>query len=667
MFDTVLNPEQQAVADFEGGPLCVVAGAGTGKTTALTARVAGVVERGTVADRVLLLTFTRRAARQMLRRARGRIGDRGRDVRGGTFHSVAHHTLRRHATGLGLPEGFSVIDTADACDVFDLVREELGWAARKDRRLPKKATLLDVYSRAVNAQQPLSSSIEAVAPWALDMREEIVEVCRSYVDRKRALALLDFDDLLLWHHAALVDDRLGPRLAQQWDHVLVDEYQDVNQLQVELLRALRRDDHRICVVGDDAQAIYGFRSASPRHLLDFEAAFPGAHTIVLHRNYRSSQAICDVANAIADDATEGFRARLTAHLPNGPTPELVHCHDEEAQAEEVCDRVLEAREAGTNLRDQAVLVRANHHSARLELVLSERKIPFVKYGGLRFLEAAHVKDLVCAFRLADNPHDELAWFRILQMLEGVGPATSRRVVDKLSLSGASVLEQWPDARHELPREARPHADKIVAALRAEPEERVAAHAERIRHALVPLVEQHYDDAPARLVDLETLVAAAHNASRLSEIAVELTLEPPISTSDPAGPPGIDDDWLVISTIHSAKGLEWDIVHVLSATDGNIPSDMALSTPSQIEEERRLFYVAVTRPRRRLHIYTPLRFHQHRNARDDLHTYAQPSRFLSERVTSRLERTQPAATLPSIERTEAASPRSIDLALDVLWK
>jgi DNA helicase-2/ATP-dependent DNA helicase PcrA len=666
MFDTLLNPEQQAVADFDGGPLRVVAGAGTGKTTALTARVAGVVERGTVPHRVLLLTFTRRAARQMLRRARHHLGDRGRDVRGGTFHSIAHHTLRRHAPQVGLPEGFSVIDTADACDVFDLVREELGWATRKDRRLPKKATLLEVYSRAVNAQQPLSAVVQVVAPWAFDVNEEIVEVCRAYVDRKRVLALLDFDDLLLWHHAALVDERLGPRLAQEWDHVLVDEYQDVNQLQVEVLRALRRDDPRICVVGDDAQAIYGFRSASPRHLLDFAAAFPGAHTIVLHRNYRSSQAICDVANAIADDAPEGFQARLAAHFAQGPRPELVHCHDDESQAEEVCDHILEARESGTRLRDQAVLIRANHHSARLELTLSERKIPFVKYGGLRFLEAAHVKDLVCAFRLADNPHDELAWFRILQLLDGVGPVTARRVIDLLSLSRTGVLDRWADARNALPEHARTHAEALVQALPAQGNIRVAAHAERIRSALAPLIEQKYDDASSRLVDLETLVAAANRATRLSDVAADLTLDPPISTSDLAGPPSIDEDWLAISTIHSAKGLEWDVVHVLSATDGNIPSDMALSTPAELEEERRLFYVAVTRPRRALRVYVPLRYYHHQRARDDRHSYAQPSRFLSDHVASCLDRTQPPDQTRGVDTSEPLSPRPVDLALDVLW-
>jgi DNA helicase-2/ATP-dependent DNA helicase PcrA len=616
---------------------------------------------------VLLLTFTRRAARQMMSRAQVRVRARGR-VRlvGGTFHSFAHHTLRRHAAHLALPEGFSVIDAADAADVFDLVREEQGWATRKDRRLPRKATLLNLYSRAVNAQRRLSDVIADDAPWAIDVKDEIAEVCRGYVDRKRALGLLDFDDLLLWHRAALVDDGLGPRLAGAFDHVLVDEYQDVNELQVDILRALRRDDPRVTVVGDDAQAIYGFRSASARHLLEFDADFQGAHTIVLHRNYRSSQAICDAANAVAEDAPVGFRARLVADQPAGPRPELVQCHDEDAQVEAVCDRILEAREEGIRLRDQAVLIRANHHSALLELALAERAIPFVKYGGLRFVEAAHVKDLICTFRLADNPSDELAWFRVLQLLDGVGPVTTRRVIDVLALWAPGVLDRWVDARVLLPSSARELADALVAALEPAGDEAVAAHAERLRRALVPLVERHYDDAGSRLADLETLVAATGTARRLSDVAAELTLEPPVSTSDLAGPPSIDEDWLVISTIHSAKGLEWDVVHLLQATDGCIPSDMALSTADELEEERRLFYVATTRPRRRLWTYVPLRFHHHPRARDDLHTYAQRSRFLSDRVVAQFDvvgDASPADTAPPLEPVRA---RAVDLALDALW-
>jgi len=666
MFDT-LNDEQQAVVDFDGGPLRVIAGAGTGKTTALTARVAALVERGTRPDRVLLLTFTRRAARQMMSRAQGRLRERGRTrLVGGTFHSFAHQTLRRYAAQLALPEGFSVIDAADAADVFDLVREEHGWATRKDRRYPRKGTLLHVYSRAVNAQQRLSEVIASDAPWAIDVTDEIADVCRGYVERKRALGLLDFDDLLLWHRAALLDEALGPRLAGAFDHVLVDEYQDVNDLQVDVLRALAGADARATVVGDDAQAIYGFRSASARHLLRFDAEFAGAHTIVLHRNYRSSQAICDAANAVAEDAPAGFRARLVAHVPTGPRPELVQCHDEDAQVEAVCDRILEAREDGTRLRDQAVLIRANHHSALLELALAERAIPFVKYGGLRFVEAAHVKDLICTFRLADNPSDELAWFRILQLLDGVGPATARRAIDALTVWAPEVLSRWAEARLVIPASAREMADAFVAALPAVVDESVPARAERLRRALVPLVERHYDDAASRLADLETLVVATAKARRLSDVAAELTLEPPVSTSELAGPPSIDEDWLVISTIHSAKGLEWDVVHLLSATDGNLPSDMALSTTDGLEEERRLFYVGATRPRRRLCVYLPLRYHHHPRARDDLHTYAQRSRFLSDRVMAQFEVIADVAPVAAIVPLEPMRPRSVDLALDALW-
>ena len=666
MFDS-LNDEQHAVVAFDGGPLRVIAGAGTGKTTALTARVAGLVERGTRPDRVLLLTFTRRAARQMMSRARARVDARG-PVRlvGGTFHSFAHQTLRRYATQLALPEGFSVIDAADAADVFDLVREEQGWAERRDRRFPRKATLLNLYSRAVNAQERLSVVVADAAPWAVDLTDEIAGVCRGYVERKRALGLLDFDDLLLWHRAALLDDALGPRLARAFDHVLVDEYQDVNDLQVDVLRALRRDDGRVTVVGDDAQAIYGFRSASARHLLDFDAAFTDAHTIVLHRNYRSSQAICDAANAVAEDAPVGFRARLVADRPAGPRPELVQCHDEDGQVEAVCDRILEAREEGTLLREQAVLIRANHHSALLELALAERGIPFVKYGGLRFVEAAHVKDLICGFRLADNPADELAWFRLLQMLDGVGPATARRVIDTLALWAPDVLARWSEARALLPRSAGALADAFVEALRPITDEAIPAHAERLRRALVPMVECRYDDAATRLADLETLVAAAADAPRLSEVAADLTLEPPFSTSDLAGPPVIDEDWLVISTIHSAKGLEWDVVHLLNATDGSIPSDMALSTADELEEERRLFYVAATRPRRQLWMYVPLRFHHRPRGRDDVHTYALRSRFLSDRVVACVDVVGDATPGAPADPEVPIRARAVDLALDALW-
>jgi DNA helicase-2/ATP-dependent DNA helicase PcrA len=678
VFPTIdrLNDQQRAAAAFEGDQLRILAGAGTGKTTALTARVAWLVAGGIPAERIMALTFTRRAAREMMHRCQTLLGDasgpaRSRDrsrITGGTFHSIAHRTLRRHAVALGLPEGFSMLDSGDAADVIDLVREEHG-TATTGRRFPKKGTLLDLYSRSVNTQRHLSAVIDDVAPWCADQIEPIASICRSYVSRKRTLGLVDFDDLLLYWRAAAADEQLGALIASEIDHVCVDEYQDVNALQVDVLRALRSTDPRLTVVGDDSQAVYGFRGASPRHLLDIESVFPSIATILLERNYRSTQPILDVANAIGDDAPEGFLARLRAHSPAGERPRLVRCTDEDAQVDAVCDQILAHREEGIALREQAVLVRAAHHSDLLELELSQRRIPYVKYGGLRFIEAAHVKDLICLFRLADNPRDELAWFRLLQLLDGVGPVRARNAITALGVdkpgTEAEILMRWPLAVEQLPGGSREAANAFIDALRREHGESVAAHGERLRDALAPLVANAYDHPDARLADLDALVAAAHQATRLSDVAADLTLEPPNFTGDLAAKPAIDEDWLVISTVHSAKGLEWDVVHVLNAADGNFPSDMALTTNDGLEEERRLFYVAVTRPRRHLHVYHPLRFHYRPRGRDDDHTMSQLSRFVSDGV---------AACFDTVSRSRHDSRPGItidagirvEMELDALW-
>ncbi len=681
-----LDDDQRAVATFDGGPLRVLAGAGTGKTTALTARVAHLVATGTPPERILLLTFTRRAAHEMLSRtaallarsgghhAAGR-GAAGRVV-GGTFHAVAHRTLRRHASRLGLPEGFGVLDVGDAADVIDLVRQELGLATSTGVRFPRKATLLDLYSRAVNTQQPLSTVIDDIAPWCADRVDDVAAVCRGYVARKRSLGLLDFDDLLLWWRAAMADDPAGRSTGAAFDHVLVDEYQDVNALQVDVLAAIRRDDLRITAVGDDAQAVYGFRAASAEHLLRFDEAFPGASTVLLTTNYRSTQAICDVANAVGEDAPRGFEVRLRA-ADRGPArrrPLLRRCADGDEQASAVCDAVLAAREEGVALRRQAILVRSSHHSDLVELELSRRRIPFVKYGGLKFLEAAHVKDLVCAFRLADNPRDTLAWFRLLQLLDGVGPVTARRVVDALGLGDDTVAGtdgdialHWPIAAEALPASARPLADALVGALAARPGETVAVHALRLRDALAPIVAAAYDDGATRLGDLDALCTAAADAARLTDVAAELTLDAPRSTGDLAGPPLVDEDWVVISTVHSAKGLEWDVVHVLGVVDGAFPSDMAVGSAEGIEEERRLFYVAVTRARRELALYAPLRFHHRPRGRDDRHSYAPLSRFLSDGVRSCLTEVQPPPRRVEVPvAAVSAVGARVAAELDSLW-
>src|SRR3954471_2052821 len=421
-----LNPQQRAAATPAGGPLLILAGAGTGKTTTLCARVAWLVSEGVPSERILLLTFTRRAARELLQRARALVPASGR-VLGGTFHSVAHRHVRRHAVALGLPAGFGVLDAGDAADVLDLLREEHGHA-RSKTRFPKKGTLLDIYSRTVNAQQPLSGVIEEHFPWVSEHREAISELFRAYTARKRELGVCDLDDLLLFWRALAADEVIGPRLAAAFDHVLIDEYQDVNGLQVDLAQALGANGCTVTAVGDDFQAIYGFRSASAAHILDFPSHFEGTRVVTLERNYRSTQPVLDAANAVAAQATRAFPKNLRADRPGGVRPRVIHLRDESAQAEEVCTRILEARENGMDLRDQAVLMRTSHDSDLLELELTRRRIPFHKYGGLRYLEAAHVKDFLALLRLADNAADDVAWFRVLQLVEGLGPASARRAI-----------------------------------------------------------------------------------------------------------------------------------------------------------------------------------------------------------------------------------------------
>lgn len=686
-----LDDEQAAVAVSEARCLRVLAGAGTGKTTALTARVAHLVEQGVPAERVLLLTFTRRAARQMVSRANAQLRNQSRTRRsgriiGGTFHSVAHRVLREHADSVGLAAGFSVLDPSDAADLMDVVRDEIVNARTAQetshkRRFPRKSALLDIYSRAVDTNSTITEVVPEIAPWASPDIDLIAEVCRGYVARKRSCGLLDFDDLLLYWRAAMRHPQIGPRVAGLFEHVLVDEYQDVNGLQVDVLQALVGNERALTVVGDDAQAIYSFRASSPRHILDFERDFEGAVTLPLTSNYRSKQSILAVANSLADCAPSGFSTRLrtgSEAQAGGLTPRLVQCADEEAQSEAVCERILGLRESGTPLKEQAVLVRAAHHSSRLELELSRRAIPFVKYGGLRYLESAHVKDLLSAFRLADNHRDELAWFRLLQLLPDVGPATSRRVLNELGLhltadaataEDDDILLRWPLARQRLSPDAQLAADTLVQAIGRRNDEPISGHAERICAAVSPLIESNYDDADARLTDLAALIDMTKSVSRLSEVAAENALEPPSSTGDLAGPPVIDEDWLVISTVHSAKGLEWDAVHVIHAADGNFPSDMALGSAEGLEEERRLFYVATTRARSYLDVYVPLRYHHHPNARDDKHSWAQPSRFLAAPTRDSFEVVEylRPVDMGVIDLPVVDAGSLVDSSLDTLWQ
>ncbi len=665
-----LNPEQHAAATHAGGPLLILAGAGTGKTMTLSSRVAWLIKNGTPPERVLLLTFTRRAAREMLQRVRTMTGVRaGRaGVLGGTFHSIAHRFVRLHSASLGLTPGFAVLDAGDAADLLDLIREEHGHAKEK-RRFPRPSTLLDIYSRTVNFQRPLSEVVTESFPWCEDHVEAISTMFKAYSARKRSLGVLDLDDLLLYWRALACDEVIGPAIEDAFDHLLIDEYQDVNGLQVEIVRALRDRRRELTVVGDDLQAIYGWRAASAKHILEFPSHFPDADVVTLERNYRSGQPILETANSIAAEATRAYRKRLHTERKQGNRPELVFCRDESAQAVEVCEQALEAREQGMDLRRQAVLMRTSHDSDLLELELARRQIPYVKYGGLRYLEAAHVKDLIALFRLVDNPRNELAWFRVLQLLDGVGPVTARRVHDVLA-SGTD-LEAWPEARERLPAAALEGADSVIEALGAargsSPADGAGPAAEALRDALAPLVEARYPDGSLRLHDLDQLVAAARESTDLGHFASELALDPPQSSQDLAGPPHLDEDFLVLSTIHSAKGLEWEAVHVLALYDGNFPADMACGSAESIEEERRLLYVAVTRARRQLRLYVPVRYYNRPYGIDDAHGYGKPSRFLTESVQATCEVVRTGLEVERLPGAPGGPPRRISVSVDSLFQ
>jgi DNA helicase II / ATP-dependent DNA helicase PcrA len=667
-----LNAEQRAAATYAGGPLLILAGAGTGKTTTLCARVAWLLAEGAAAERILLLTFTRRAAREMVERARvlaEHVAPHAGAVVGGTFHSIAHRMVRLHASSLGLDPGFGVLDAGDGADLLDYVREEQGHA-RSARRFPRAQTMLDIYSRTVNAQMPLQEILVESFPWCAEHRDALAEIFRAYGARKRALGVIDLDDLLLYWRALASDEVIGPHLADGFDHVLVDEYQDVNGLQVEIVRSLRRGHPGLTVVGDDFQAIYGFRAASARHILDFPEQFPGTHTVKLERNYRSTAPILAVANAVSEQDRLGFPKRLWTERAGGQAPELAFPRDEGEQAGEVCERVLAAREEGMDLRMQAVLFRTGHDSDLLELELTRRGIPFVKYGGLRYLEAAHVKDFIALLRLTDNPADELSWFRLLQLLDGVGPIRARRVLDALrpAADAAPELGRWAHAAPHVPEDSREHASALIEALAAAAAGSSAstgAQVERLCSAIVPLIRLRYADGAVRATDLDQLVALARGAEDIRHFVSELVLDPPASSADFAGPPHLDEDYLVLSTVHSAKGLEWDAVHLIGAYDGNFPADMSTGSEESVAEERRLFYVALTRARRRLHVYVPFRYYHRPRGGDDAHGYGQPSRFLTDAVQGLFSATHgPEATTPA--RMEAAPERRIEVSVDALF-
>ncbi|RQO59471.1 ATP-dependent DNA helicase [Variovorax sp. KBW07] len=626
-----------AALDGDQRPLLVIAGAGSGKTSTLAHRVAHLIAGGVDPQRLLLLTFSRRAAQEMERRA-GQVLARVLGLKSerppalpwaGTFHGIGARLLREYAAQIGLDENFTIHDRGDAEDLMGLVRHELGLSSTVNR-FPRKGTCLSIYSRCVNTRAPLAQVLKESFPWCDEWEAELKKLFGAYVEAKQQQNVLDYDDLLLYWAEMAAEPALAEAMGARFDHVLVDEYQDTNLLQAAILLALKPDGRGVTVVGDDAQSIYSFRGATVRNILDFPSQFSqDARVVTLERNYRSTQPILDVSNRVIAHAAERHAKTLWTDKPSAGKPLLVLVPDDAGQARWVADKVLEHREGGLALKSQAVLFRTSSHSAGLELELARRNIPFMKYGGLKFLEASHVKDLLAVLRFAQNPRGRMAGFRVTQLIPGIGPVTGTRLLDAMDQAAdpaAAVRDFVP------PSAARAQWSDFAdayAALRA-PSLAWPADVELAMDWYLPHLERLYEDTSGvRRADVEQLARLAAGYGSRERFLTELTLDPPEATSDRPGPPLLDEDFLILSTIHSAKGQEWNSVHVLNVVDGCMPADVAQGA-HELEEERRLLYVAMTRARDHLHLLVPQRFYiPQQAARGDRHLYANRTRFIAD--------------------------------------
>ncbi len=659
------------------GPLLIIAGAGSGKTNTLAHRVAHLIVNGADPRRILLMTFSRRAASEMSRRVericKQVIGTNAGTLTdalawSGTFHGIGARLLRIYAEQVGLNVDFTIHDREDSADLMNLARHELGFS-KTESRFPTKGTCLAIYSRAVNSQTPLKEILRQHYPWVSSWEAELKQLFAAYVEAKQAQNVLDYDDLLLYWAQMVSDPDLAGDIGNRFDHVMVDEYQDTNRLQASVLMALKPGGRGLTVVGDDAQSIYSFRAATVRNILDFPASFsPAADIITLDRNYRSTQPILAAANSVIDLARERFTKNLWTERQSLERPKLVTVKDETEQANFIIDQVLANRETGMTLKQQAVLFRTSSHSGPLEVELTRRNIPFVKFGGLKFLDSAHVKDMLAVLRFAQNPRDRVAGFRLLQMLPGIGPKKAGNILDTIAADPEPLL-----ALAEIPPPPKTGDDwvsfvQLLANLRKSP----GGWPSDIEHARLwyePHLERIHEDAETRKADLLQLEQIAGGYPSRERFLTELTLDPPDATSDQAGVPLLDEDYLTLSTIHSAKGQEWRSVFILNVVDGCIPSDLGVGSTHEVEEERRLLYVAMTRAKDSLSLITPQRFFTHgQNAQGDRHVYAARTRFIPATLLQFFETaTWPLVSAAASERSAQQIRIDVGARMRAMWK
>jgi len=619
-YESLLNAAQLKAVMHDGGPALVIAGAGTGKTRTLIYRVARLIESGADPTRILLLTFTRRAAREMLDRASSVLDERCRKVKGGTFHFYCSQLLHQYHEYIGFPENFTIIDSSDAQDVLNLLRADLKFD-RSQKRFPKKSTLMSIISTAVNKQLSLYEVVETEYDQFLNHIEQIEKLAIAYREYKKKHKVMDFDDLLIYTLELLQNNEVLEKVRSRHQHVLVDEYQDTNAIQAELVRLFTPANGNVMVVGDDAQSIYGFRGADHKNIMRFPDLFEGTERITLEQNYRSTGNILNVANKVLEQAKEKYEKKLFTDRDAGDLPALVKTSDNREQSRFVTQMLMNLREQDIPLNDIAILFRNGRDSFDLEIELNQRKVPYIKYGGQKFAEAAHVKDVLAHLRVIVNPDDALAWNRILTLIEGIGPKTASDFMEWMS----GTQNPYELSASGIVSDSFKKGLLGLSQLLIDLKNNEFTPAEAISHICEyynPICEKKFDDHPKRLKDLEAFAAIAVDYRDFSHIIEELALDPIEATAVDTLEGKRDESPLVLSTIHSAKGLEWRHVFLIQCLDGVIPSGFSVGDEDQVDEELRLMYVAVTRAMDMLYITYPVI--QHGNYGD---VFTKPSRFI----------------------------------------
>lgn len=619
-YENDLNPAQLSAVMHKKGPVLVIAGAGSGKTKTLTYRVARLIEDGIKPENILLLTFTKKAAAEMLSRATLVLDDRCEKVAGGTFHSFANIILRKYSKFLKLKSNFTILDKSDCEDIINHITGQM--FPKKEKRFPKKSTILEIYSKSVNKETPTKQIIEEEFPQFAHCEDKIIEVHKAYVGYKRENSVLDYDDLLLYVKLLLENNEgLRKKLSNQYQYIMVDEYQDTNTLQADVIRLLASEHSNIMAVGDDAQSIYSFRGANYRNILDFPKLFEGTEIIKLEQNYRSTQNILKLTNTIISKAKEKYAKTLFSNIESPIVPALICAKDTQMEADFICQRILELLDEDVNLSDICVLARNVRMSYALEIELSKRAIPYQKFGGPKFMETAHIKDIVSHLRVIINPDDIISLNRILLLLKGVGATTVNNIIPIIKGNLNPNIKLLPSNKTT----SLVPLLKTLENLRSQISMRKPSDiVEDVIEYYRPILKDKYDDYNKREKDLDHFQYLSEQYSNLEDFISDMALEPPDASVEGMYKRNSDDEALTISTIHSAKGLEWDSVFIIGAVDGRFPSAYSFNSAEEMDEELRLMYVATTRAKNNLYITYPV----------DMYDYSmnmvlsKPSRFLN---------------------------------------